>query len=189
MAKTTFSSGVIVTSAWLNGSQQIYFDGQDQDWHYNPLGLNSLITSGVNGLDTRYVTLGTDQPTLVNGLYVSGTPISGTKVVTGVWNFGYDDCTTGCTSTNPSNDYGVNAPLSYTTNTKYRFANNVSPPPGSPTIPQKFGALVDADIITKLILQEQLDYLLDNLEIDNGYYATSSGCNNYASGSSIICTP
>ena len=183
--KTTFSSGVIVTSAFLNGAQQIYFDGADNDWHYNPLGLNSLITSGVNGLDSRYITLGTDQPTLANGLYVSGTPISGNKVVTGLWSFGYDESIVG----NPGNSLGVNSPLSYTTNTKYNYANNVAPSPSTPTVPQKFAALVDADLITKLILNEQLEYLLDNLEIDNGYYATAGGCDNYASGSTVICTP
>jgi len=180
MAKTTFSSGVIVTSAWLNGSQQIYFDGADLDWHFSPLGLNSLVTSGVNGLDSRYITLGTDQPTLSSGLYISGSPISGGKVVTGLWNFGYDQTVVG----NPSNTF-TNAPKSYTTNGKYEDANGIS----SPTVAQKYGALSDEDLITKVVLTDQVDNLLDNLEIDNGYYATASGCNNYASGSSVICTP
>lgn len=58
MAKTIFSSGVIVTSQWLNGARQIVFDGQDLDWHYDPLDLNSLVTSGPNGLDSRYVQIG-----------------------------------------------------------------------------------------------------------------------------------
>jgi hypothetical protein len=185
MTKTTFSSGVIVTSAWLNGAQQIYFDGQEIDWHYNPLGLNSLITTGSNGLDTRYITLGTDQPYLSSGLYVSGSSISGSKVVTGVWNFGYDTTVVG----NPTNSLGVNAPKSFTTNTKYLYANNVAPLPAVPTTPQKFAALSDEDLVTKLVLSEQVEYLVDNLEVDNGYYATTSGCNNYSSGSSVICTP
>ena len=72
MAKTTFSSGVIVTSQWLNGAKQIYFDGADLDWHYPPLGLDSLQFSGAHGLDSRYVTLAGEQ----SGCY--GTPpISG----------------------------------------------------------------------------------------------------------------
>lgn len=178
--KTTFSSGVIVTSAWLNGAQQIYFDGQNIDWHFNPLGLNSLITSGVNGLDARYITLGTDQPSLTAGLYVSGSPISGGKVVTGLWNFGYDTAIV----SNPTNT-AANAPKSYTTVQKYLDAGGIL----TPTIAQKYGALSDEDLITKVVLTDQVDSLLDNLEIDNGYYATSSGCNNYASGSSVICTP
>ena len=116
MAKTTFSSGVIVTSQWLNGAQQIYFDGQDLDWHYNPLGLSSLITAGPDGLDFRYITLGTDQPTLSSGgLFETGKPISGGKVVTGYWNFGYDPSVVG----NPPNDI-TNVPKSYVTNEKYQ---------------------------------------------------------------------
>jgi len=181
--KTTFSSGVIVTSAFLNGLQQIYFDGQDLDFHYNPLGLNSLITAGANGLDTRYITLGTNQPSLSAQVYVSGTPISGDKVVTGAWNFGYAQPPTAIG--NPLNTT-VNAPKSYTTVDKYNGVG-ISPPPSS--IPQKFGLLEESDLITKLMLSDQIDYLLSTLTIDNGYYATSSGCNNYASGSSVICTP
>jgi len=179
--KTTFSSGVIVTSQWLNGAQQIYFDGQDLDWHYNPLGLSSLVTSGPDGLDSRYITLGTDQPSLDNtGLYLSGTPISGGKVVTGVWNFGYDPAIAG----NPANSK-VDAPKSYTTNDKYDFANGVA----NPTISQRFAALVDADLVTKLILAEQIFNALDSLEIDNGIYAsaTSPACENYFGGSDTIC--
>ena len=111
--KTTFSSGVIVTSAWLNGSQQIYFDGQDLDWHYAPLGLNSLVRTGPNGLDSAYVTLTSDQPELdSNGLLISGAPISGSKVITGLWNFGYDPFVVG----NPQN-VRANAPKSFTSTT------------------------------------------------------------------------
>lgn len=184
--KTTFSSGVIVTSAFLNGAQQIYFDGADVDWHYNPLGLNSFITTGANGLDTRYITLGTDQPYLSSGLYVSGGSISGGKVVTGQWNFGYDTTIVG----NPDNGLGVNAPKSYTTNTKYSYANNVAPAPATPTTPQKYAALADEDLVTKLVVTEQIEYLLNVLTIDNGFYAVASGgCNNYATGSTVICTP
>ena len=179
MAKTTFSSGVIVTSQWLNGAQQIYFDGQDLDWHYPPLGLNSLVRTGPNGLDSAYVTLSTNQPELTaGGSYVSGTPISGSKVVSGLWNFGYNPLVAG----NPPNVI-ANAPKSYTTNDKYNS--------GGATIPLKFAALANEDLITKLTLLDQIAYLIDTLEIDNGVYANASGtCSNYSIGggnSDTIC--
>lgn len=180
--KTTFSSGVIVTSEWLNGAQQIYFDGQDLDWHYPPLGLNSLVRTGPNGLDSAYVSLTTDQPTLdTSGLYQGGTPISGTKVVTGIWNFGFDPLQVG----NPANIL-ANAPQNYTTNDKYNYAGGFP----SPTVTQKFNSLGAADIITKEILQTWVEDLFENLEIDNGVYESSSpACNNYtaAGGSDVIC--
>ena len=185
MAKTTFSSGVIVTSQWLNGAQQIYFDGQDLDWHYPPLGLNSFIRTGPNGLDSAYVTLGTDQPELDGaGKFLSGLPISGSKVVTGLWNFGYDP---NPILANPSNVIAF-APKSYTTNDKYEDANGTP----SPTIAQKFAALDDPDLITKLVLLEQIENLLENLEIDNGIYASVGNptCQNYSVGggnSDVIC--
>lgn len=181
--KTTFSSGVIVTSAWLNGAQQIYFDGQDLDWHYNPLGLSSLVTTGPDGLDSRYITLGTDQPYLDSaGEYVSGLPISGNKVVNGAWNFGYDPTIAG----NPVNNKD-NAPRSYVSNQKYNYANGIV----SPTAAQKIQSLNAADLVTKEILVEQLDFLKDTLIIDNGVYysSTQPSCNNYSAlgGSSQIC--
>lgn len=177
MSKTTFSSGVIVTSQFLNGFQQIYFDGQDLDHHYPPLGLNSLVRTGPNGLDSAYVTLGTDQPELDStGLLVSGAPISGNKVVTGLWNFGYDPLL----ASNPRN-IRENAPKSYTTNDKYNYANNVP----TPTVPQKFVALDDADIVTKEVLQTWVEYLFETLTVDNGVYesASSPSCTNYSQGS------
>ena len=179
--KTTFSSGVIVTSEWLNGAQQIYFDGQDLDWHYPPLGLNSLVRTGPNGLDSAYVTLATDQPEIDStGLFISGSPISGTKVVTGVFNYGYDPLVAG----NPANTI-ANAPKSYTTNDKYENAGGVP----LPTVPQKFAALDSADIITKEILDQWAEYLLETLEVDNGIYAsaTNPACSNYAGQSDVIC--
>lgn len=179
MAKTTFSSGVIVTSAWLNGAKQIVFDGQDLDWHYDPLGLSSLTTSGPNGLDSRYITLGTNQPNLESGLLINGASISGDKVVTGAWNFGYDQA--GANVINPDN-VAANAPKSYTTNTKYNA--------GGATISNRFAALSDEDIVTKLVLAEQFE----NFEIDNGYYyveidGVPTGCSNYSIGgtSTNIC--
>lgn len=183
--KTTFSSGVIVTSKWLNGAQQIYFDGQESlDWHYAPLGLNSLVRTGPNGLDSAYVTLTTDQPELTGaGLLISGAPISGSKVITGVWNFGYDPLQVG----NPAN-IRENAPKSYTTNDKYNFAGGFP----SPTVPQKFNSLAGADIVTKEVLEQWVEYLFETLVIDNGVYESASdpACTNYSVGSGnsdIIC--
>ena len=165
--KTTFSSGVIVTSKWLNGAKEIVFDGQDLDWHYNPLGLNSMVTVGPNGLDNRYITLGTNQPSVSSlGELITGIPISGAKVVTGTWWFGYPDIVNPggpapvdvppSGNINPAN-IPEHAPRSYTTNTKYTYANGVP----TPTIVQKFDALDNADIITKLILE---DFYVDNGE-------------------------
>ena len=179
--KTTFSSGVIVTSQWLNGAQQIFFDGQDLDWHYAPLGLNSLVQTGPNGLDSAYLTLATNQPELSGaGALISGSPVSGSKVVTGLWSFGYNPLVVG----NPANIL-ANAPKSYTTNDKYNNAGGVV----SPTVSQKYAALADPDILTKLVLTEKLNDLLENLEIDNGvyYYGTNPACENYAGGSAVFC--
>ena len=182
MAKTTFSSGVAVTSAWLNGAKQLRFDGQDLDWHYDPLGLSSLQTSGPNGLDSRYVTLGTSQPNLQNGLLINGFPISGDKVISGKWQFGFNQAI-------PNNPVNVpeNAPQSFTTNSKYSYADGIV----GPTIAQKYEALDDPDLITKLVLSEQFEAY----EIDNGYYyvenppGTPTGCTNYSIGgtSTNIC--
>ena len=172
------------SSAWLNGAQQIYFDGQDLDWHYPPLGLSSLVQTGPNGLDSAYVNLYGNQPELDStGQYLSGVPISGTKVVSGVFNFGYDPAVAG----NPTNVL-ANAPLSFTTNEKYEYAGGVP----SPNVPQKFSALTNADLVTKEVLQEWVDYIIDTLEIDNGVYdsATSPTCYNYSVGagnSDTIC--
>jgi hypothetical protein len=184
MSKTTFSSGVIVTSQFLNGFQQIYFDGQDLDHHYPPLGLNSLVRTGPNGLDSAYVTLTTDQPELdSNGLLISGAPISGNKVVTGMWSFGYDPLQVG----NPVN-IRENAPKSYTTNDKYNYAGGAP----TPTVPQKFNVLDNPDLVTKEVLEGWVTYLFDTLEIDNGVYysGTNPACQNYSVGtgnSDTIC--
>jgi hypothetical protein len=184
--KTTFSSGVIVTSQWLNGAQQIFFDGQNLDWHYSPLGLNSLVQTGPNGLDSAYVTLTTNQPELSPlGALISGSPVSGNKVISGLWSFGYAPL-----AGNPVN-IRSNAPKSYTTNDKYNYANGVPITPTTPTVSQKFAALDDPDLITKLILAEKLNDLLENLEIDNGVYENTAGnCSNYSVGggnSDVIC--
>ena len=182
--KTTFSSGVIVTSAWLNGAQQIYFDGQDLDWHYAPLGLNSLVRNGPNVLDSAYVTLTSDQPELdSNGLLISGAPISGSKVITGLWNFGYDPFVVG----NPQN-VRANAPKSFTTNDKYDYAGGLP----TPTVPQKFAALDAADIVTKEVVEQWVEFLFENLELDNGIYESAGNptCKNYSVGagnSDVVC--
>ena len=186
MAKTTFSSGVIVTSQWLNGAQQLYFDGQDLDWHYSPLGLSSLVRTGPNGLDSAYVTLDSNQPELdTNGLLLSGTAVSGDKVVTGMWNFGYDPLQTG-------NPYNIreNAPKSYTTNDKFNYAGGAV----APSVPQKFNAVENADLITKEVMETWVDYLFETLELDNGVYYSSvdPACQNYSVGtgnSDVICQP
>lgn len=187
MSKTTFSSGVIVTSQFLNGFQQIYFDGQDLDHHYPPLGLSSLVRTGPNGLDSAYVTLGTDQPQLnANGLLISGAPISGDKVVAGMWSFGYDPLQSG----NPTNIV-ANSPKSYTTNLKYENAGQPTPPVPAPDVPTKFAALDNADIVTKEILETWVQYLFENLRFDNGVYAstTNTSCDNYDIGgtSDVVC--
>jgi len=177
--KTTFSSGVIVTSQWLNGAQQIYFDGQDLDWHYNPLGLNSLVQTGPNGLDSAYVTITTNQPDVnPTGIYVSGSAISGNKVVSGVWNFGF--------STSPGNPVNIpaNAPKSYTSNDKFNLTIG--------TADQKFQALNSADLVTKDIVKQWVEYLFESLELDNGVYYSAGDptCMNYSLGggnSDIVC--
>jgi hypothetical protein len=177
--KTTFSSGVIVTSSWLNGAQQIYFDGQSLDWHYDPLGLNSLIQTGPNGLDSAYVTITTNQPDISPaGIYDSGSPISGNKVVSGAWNFGFV-----ASPTNPVNT-PANAPRSYTSNDKFNLTS------GTPD--QKFQALDTADLVTKEIMKQWVEFLFEDLELDNGVYysATDPTCKNYSLGggnSNIVC--
>jgi hypothetical protein len=130
------------------------------------------------------LTLGTNQPELsATGLYVSGAGVSGTKVVEGVWNFGYDPLVIG----NPQN-VKQNAPKSYTTNDKYNYAGGAT----TPTVPQKFTSLDSADIVTKEVLETWVNYLFDTLEIDNGVYASASNpaCQNYSVGvgnSDTIC--
>lgn len=156
--KTTFGNGVVVTAAWLNGAKRIFFDGQDLDWHFEPLGTESLILRGPNGLDSRYITLNTDQPTLSPlGVFLSGAPISGNKVTTGKWSFGFNE------EQNPGQELNLeNSPVSYVTNKKYNFANGVP----SPSAYQKFIALAPEDLVTKQIVFDQFD----NFVVDNGTY-------------------
>lgn len=96
MSKTTFGSGVIITSKFLNGAKVLRFDGKDEDWHYQPLTLEDIKTDGVTGFDNRYVTASTEQI------------VSGPKTFIGSVNFG---------STGANNsDY---APKSLATNAKW----------------------------------------------------------------------
>lgn len=129
------------------------------------------------------MTLGSEQPQLDNaGLLLSGTPISGGKVVSGLWNFGYDPLVAG----NPANNKDF-APRSYTTNDKFEYGGGVP----TPTTLQKLNGLNNADLVTKDVLEQWVNYVITNLEIDNGVYesATNPTCSNYSdsSGSDVIC--
>lgn len=148
MAKTTFGPGVIVTSKWLNGAQQIHFDGLDLDWHYPPLTIHDVQLGGENGFDGRYVTLGTDQ-------VYGGDPIIGSKSAMGLWEFGdalYAEAWA--------------APKSWATNVKFDGTSELRP------FNDKWASLRQEDIITK----KQVDQLVfaDNggnfPNIDEGYY-------------------
>jgi hypothetical protein len=169
MAKTTFSSGVIVTSQWLNGAKQIYFDGADLDWHYPQLGLDSLQFSGPNGLDSRYITLAGEQ----SGCYNTPT-ISGAKTVTGPWNFGYEQTEgAGCFDLGVPPNNPLAAPLSFTTNSKFEYANGTI----NPSFDQKFSSLDPADLITKEIFSQAIA----RFPVNNGTYSRAdSDCSNYA---------
>ena len=81
MAKTTFGPGVIVTSKFLNGAQNIYFDGQNLDWHYPPINSGDIQRGGTTGIDNVYVTVSTEQT-------FSGVPITGNKSFMGRVAFG-----------------------------------------------------------------------------------------------------
>jgi hypothetical protein len=79
----------------------------------------------------------------------------------------------------------ANAPKSFTTNSKFNFANGVV----NPTVSQKFAALQEEDLVTKLVLEQRVLEPFGNLEIDNGIYysATSPACENYNGGSDTVC--
>jgi hypothetical protein len=135
-------------------------------------------------LDTAYVTLNTSQPEMsAGGFYVSGSPITGDKVVSGVWDFGFDTTIPG----NPANVKEF-APKSYTTNDKFNYASGII----NPTPAQKLGSLNAADLVTKEVLEQWVNGLLEDLELDNGiYYSdTDPNCMNYSVGtgnSDTIC--
>ena len=130
--KTTFGPGVIVTSKWLNGAREIYFDGQDADWHYPPINLGDIQRGGSEGLDGIYVTTNTDQTFGV-------TPITGRKSFMGLVAFGDS------TNSNPDN-----APKSWLTLAKFNQGGTEQ------NFTLKFSNLQDEDIITKGILDQQI---------------------------------
>ncbi len=132
MAKTTFGPGVIVTSKFLNGLQQLHFDGLDEDFHYPPINLSDVQRGGDSGLDSIYVTIGTDQT-------YAGTPITGNKSFMGLAAFGDE------TSTIPAN-----APKSWATNDKFNQGGT------SQTFTVKYSNLSDEDMLTKSVLEERV---------------------------------
>ena len=133
MAKTTFGPGVIVTSKFLNGLQQLHFDGLDEDFHYPQINLSDIQRGGDTGLDSIYVTLGTDQT------YAS-TPITGNKSFQGLVSYG--DQTTSIPS---------NAPKSWVTNDKFNQGGV------SQEFLVKYANLADEDMLTKAVLEQRVD--------------------------------
>jgi hypothetical protein len=132
MAKTTFGPGVIVTSKFLNGAQNIYFDGQNLDWHYPPINSGDLQRGGTAGIDNVYVTVSTEQT-------FSGVPITGNKSFMGRVAFG------DVVSSSP-----LAAPSSYSTLAKYNQGG------ATQTQTVKYANLASADLITKEILTQQI---------------------------------
>ena len=133
MAKTTYGPGVIVTSKWLNGAQKLYFDGQDLDWHYAPINLGDIQRGGVLGFDSGYVTLDSDQ-------VYSTTPVYGAKTFMGYVEFG------NAIFSNPAA-----APMSFSTNAKFDKGGTTQ------DFSVKYANLANADLVTKYVLQAQLD--------------------------------
>lgn len=131
--KTTFGPGVIVTSKWLNGAREIYFDGADLDWHFNPINIRDIQRGGTTGLDTAYVTVGTDQT-------YAGVPVTGNKAFMGYVAFG-----------DASNANPVNAPASFSTQNKFNQGGV------DQTFSAKFANLEPQDLITKTVLDEQIN--------------------------------
>lgn len=131
--KTTFGPGVIVTSKFLNGAQEIFFDGLDLDWHYPPINIDDIQRGGDTGLDSLYVTLGTDQ-------VFGGTPVTGSKSFMGLVSFG-----------DSVSALAANAPKSWSTGKKF---NQGGP---NQTFSSKYAHLDEEDIITKEVLTERVD--------------------------------
>lgn len=132
MAKTTFGPGVIVTSKFLNGAQNIYFDGQGLDWHYPPINSGDLQRGGIQGIDNVYVTVATEQT-------FSGVPITGNKSFMGRVNFGDS------VSSSP-----LAAPSSFSTNAKFNQGG------ATQTFTVKYANLTNADLVTKEVLSQQV---------------------------------
>ncbi len=133
MAKTTFGPGVIVTSKFLNGAQNLYFDGLDLDWHFPPINQGDVQRGGLTGLDNVYVTTQTDQ------LY-GGVPITGLKSFMGKVQFG------DTLSANPQS-----APQSRATNAKFNKGGE------NQTFTAKFANLESADLLTKEVMTQQIN--------------------------------
>lgn len=83
MAKTIFSAGVRVTPQWLNGSQNISFDGADEDWHYPPLTIDAIKLTGDGGFDQELVTIQTSQTVTGTKVWTNTNSFSGTLNATG----------------------------------------------------------------------------------------------------------
>jgi len=132
MAKTTFGPGVIVTSKWLNGAQNLYFDGQSLDWHYPPISSGDIQRGGTAGIDNVYVTVSTNQT-------FSGVPITGNKSFMGRVNFG-----------DSLSSNALSAPASYSTNAKFNTGG------ATQTFTAKYANLATADILTKEVLTQQI---------------------------------
>jgi hypothetical protein len=108
--KTRFGPGVVVTSEWLNGSQQLYFDGQvDLDWHYNPLTVLDVQRTNPSrtGFNDTYVTTQTAQTA------AGGQAIVGEKEFQSHVSFGVDNV-----SSAPAT-YSVTPKAKYTSSDAY----------------------------------------------------------------------
>lgn len=56
--RTIYSPGTLVTTKWLNGSQNISFNGADEDWSYPKLTPRSL---NLPAMGTEFLRLSSDQ--------------------------------------------------------------------------------------------------------------------------------
>jgi hypothetical protein len=70
MAKTTFADSVIITSSFLNGAQEIFFDGQNEDWHFAPIDTDDI---DIGNFSDKFVTLDTDQTIGAKKIFHNGT--------------------------------------------------------------------------------------------------------------------
>ena len=132
MSKTTFGPGVIVTSKFLNGAQNIYFDGQQLDWHYPPINSGDIQRGGSAGVDNVYVTVSTDQT-------FGGVPITGNKTFMSRVTFG-----------DSLSASALAAPASFSTNAKFNVGG------ATQTFSAKYSNLSVADVLTKEILTQQI---------------------------------
>ena len=127
MPKTQYAPGVVVTSRWLNGARQLFFDGIDEDWHYDPLTTSDIKRIGDKGFDNLYVTRETFQQ------------ISGNKTFDGDVKFGDSE------SSDPDN-----SPKAYSTNAKFNRGGE------NRLFSQKWQNLDEYDLITKRIMTERI---------------------------------